>query len=31
MENINENKTFSRIKNLQKLIKRESALKELCK
>ena len=31
MENINENKTFSRIKKLQKLIKRESALKELCK
>ncbi len=31
IETIQDNKTFYRIKNLQKLIKKESALKELCK
>ena len=31
METIQDNKTFYRLKTLQKLIKKESALKELCK
>lgn len=31
METIQDNKTFYRLKKLQKLIKKESALKELCK
>jgi hypothetical protein len=31
MEINRDNNTFSRIKNLQKLIKKKAALKELCK
>ena len=31
METINNNITFNRLQNLQKLIKKENSLKELCK